>query len=170
MVSEYLKNFEKNRKPSDLLTSLMWLKFWSILKKNTLVNINFNVIFVMSFIIKKLIWMNTIQLFILHQLMKSQWKMKMSSKKSSWCCAIYYYSLTQTSILWNGNCASGYRALKVSSNLEKFPFLECASGYRALNFLGNFLEFSESFLESVWVGAPHTHSHTFLPCYDSHSF
>ena len=42
----------------------------------------------------------------------------------SWCCAIYYYSLTQTSILWNGNCASGYRALKVSSNLEKFNFFK----------------------------------------------
>jgi hypothetical protein len=99
-----------------------------------------------------LIWMNTIQLFILHQLMKSQWKMKMSSKKSSWCCAIYYYSLTQTSILRNGNCANGYRALKVSSNLEKFPFLKCASGNRALNFLRNFWDLSKSFLETVRVG------------------
>ena len=70
----------------------------------------------------------------------------------SWCCAIYYYSLTQTSILWNGNCASGYRALKVSSNLEKFPFLKWASGNRALNFLGNFWKISESFLETVRVG------------------
>ena len=39
----------------------------------------------------------------------------------SWCCAIYYYSLTQTSILCNG---------------------KCASGNRALNFMGNFLEIS----------------------------
>ena len=121
-------------------------KFWSTLKKNTLVNINFNAIFVMSFSTKKLIWMNTIQLFILHQLMKSQWKMKMSSKKSSWCCAIYYYSLTQTSILWNGNCASGYRALKVSSNLEKFQgtswkFLRnCAGRNKARNCASGYVE------------------------------
>ena len=45
------------------------------------------------------------------------------------CIAIYYYSLTQTSILWNGNC-------------------ECASGNRALNFKG---KFPGNFLESVRV-------------------
>ena len=71
----------------------------------------------------------------------------------SWCYAIYYYSLTQTSILWNGNwnCASGYRALKVSSNLEKFPFWKRASGNRALKFMGNFRKFPGNFLETVRV-------------------
>ena len=47
----------------------------------------------------------------------------------------------------DGNCN-----LKVSSNLEKFPFLKCASGNRALNFLRNFWDISESFLETVRVG------------------
>ena len=46
---------------------------------------------------------------------------------------------------------SGYRALKVSSNLEKFPFLKCACGNRALNFMGNFRKFPRNFLETVRV-------------------
>ena len=49
------------------------------------------------------------------------------------------------------NCASGYRALKVSSDLEKFPFLKCASGNRALNLMGNFRETFGNFLETVRV-------------------
>ena len=46
----------------------------------------------------------------------------------------------------DGNCN-----LKVSSNLEKFPFLKCASGNRALNFMGNFRKFPRNFLETVRV-------------------
>ena len=38
--------------------------------------------------------------------------------------------------------ASGYRALKVSSNLEKFPSSKCASCNRALKFMGNFRKIS----------------------------
>ena len=90
----------------------------------------------------------------------------------SWFCATYYYSLTQTSILSNTNCASGNRALKVSpeskkfpipncasgnraleisQNLRKFPFLKCASGNRAVNFFGNFRETFGNFFETVLV-------------------
>ena len=49
------------------------------------------------------------------------------------------------------NCASGNRALEISSDLEKFPFLKCASGNRALNFMGNFRETFGNFLETVRV-------------------
>ena len=49
-------------------------------------------------------------------------------------------------------CSSGNRALKISLNLEKFPFLKCSSGNRAVIFLGNFQEIPGSFLETVRVG------------------
>ena len=41
--------------------------------------------------------------------------------------------------------------MEISSNLEKFPFLECASGNRALNFMGNFQEIFGNLLETVRV-------------------
>ena len=66
----------------------------------------------------------------------------------------YYHKYVKAGVspVSNSKCASCNRALEISKNLEKFPFLKCASCNRALNFLGTFQEISVSFQETVRVG------------------